>query len=398
MGVGLRAGPRSTGRAATIRITWYSNAPWAKSGYGIQTKQAIRRLKAAGHEVAVAANFGLHGTQFEWEGIPIFPGGKDKYSNDVAPGHAKLWSGQSGWVITLYDVWGLEPSYWDGLRVASWVPIDHQPVPPAVLQWCEKHLSLAWSQFGLRELERAGVQGLYVPLAIESSEYHPTDTLIRGDSPREVLGLPEDAFLVVINSANNGNYPPRKGWGEMFLAFATFAERHPDAYIYVHTDRYGNRGIDLPILATACGIPADRLVWADQYAYLNGLIEEADLAAIYTAADVYLGTSYAEGFGVPIIEAQACGTPVIVSDWTAPPELVGAGWVVPVQPMWDAPHAAFLGMPSIGGIVAALDQAYAAKGDASVSDKAIAKAAEYDADLVFETYWLPALAEMERLL
>jgi hypothetical protein len=41
------------------RILWVSNAPWAATGYGQQTAQAITRLKADGNDVAVASNYGL---------------------------------------------------------------------------------------------------------------------------------------------------------------------------------------------------------------------------------------------------------------------------------------------------------------------------------------------------
>jgi glycosyltransferase involved in cell wall biosynthesis len=379
-----------------MRLTWYSNAPWAKSGYGGQTAQVVKRLVRAGHEVAIAANYGLQGVQIEWEGIPVLPGGRDKYSNDIARGHHTVWRGD--WMITLYDVWGLEPSLWDGIRVASWTPVDHKPVPPAVAAWARNHLTLAWSRFAEAEFAKLGIASHYVPLAIETAAFRPRETLSRGGGVRELLGIPDDAFLVTINSANTGNHPPRKGWGEMLTAFATFAKSHPDAYIYVHTDRYGYMGIDLPVLATACDIPVDRLIWADQYAFINGLVPDEDLAAIYTASDVLLATAYGEGFGLPVIEAQACGTPVIVSDWTAQPELVGAGWIVPVQPLWDAPHSAWYGMPLISGIVAALEAAYASRGDSTIAARAIAKASEYDADRVFAEHWQPVLAEMERLI
>ena len=122
------------------------------------------------------------------------------------------------------------------------------------------------------------------------------------------------------------------------------------------------------------------------------------MAAIYTAADVLLGTAYGEGFGVPNIEAQACGTPVIVTDWTAMPELVGAGWIVPSQPLWDAPHSAYFGMPLIPNILGALEDAYQHKGDELRSRRAVEFAQQFDADRVFAEHWQPVLAEMERLL
>lgn len=59
---------------------------------------------------------------------------------------------------------------------------------------------------------------------------------------------------------------------------------------------------------------------------------QSELAAIYTAADIFINASFEETFGLVTIEAMACGTPVIVYNSTACPEIVkpGTGYVVPV--------------------------------------------------------------------
>jgi glycosyltransferase involved in cell wall biosynthesis len=113
------------------------------------------------------------------------------------------------------------------------------------------------------------------------------------------------------------------------------------------------------------------------------------MAAIYSQMDVLLATSYGEGFGVPTVEAQACGVPVIVSDFAASPELVGDGWKIGGQPLWDAPQKAFFHIPNVPEIVEALTQAY--NRSRGPSQKAIDFAKQYDADLVYDTQWKPTL-------
>jgi len=49
----------------------------------------------------------------------------------------------------------------------------------------------------------------------------------------------------------------------------------------------------------------------------------ADLVALYNLADLFVFPSWYEGFGIPIIEAMACGTPVIASDRYSIPEVAG---------------------------------------------------------------------------
>lgn len=54
-----------------------------------------------------------------------------------------------------------------------------------------------------------------------------------------------------------------------------------------------------------------------------GYIPHTDLPAIYNRASVFLYTSLRESFGIPLLEAMACGTPVITSNTSAIPEIAG---------------------------------------------------------------------------
>jgi len=56
---------------------------------------------------------------------------------------------------------------------------------------------------------------------------------------------------------------------------------------------------------------------------LPGFVWDEDLAAIYSAARLFTYMSFAEGFGLPPLEAMQCGIPVITSDTTSLPEVVG---------------------------------------------------------------------------
>lgn len=380
-----------------MKITWASNAPWAATGYGTQTAQMLKRLIADGHDVAVAANHGLLGKPVgdPETGALILPAGADPYGLDVLAGHHKLHSkGQPSWLITLYDVW----VYRDlpDINVASWTPVDHYPVPPKVQEWSRAHETIAMSRFGQKALAEAGITAHYAPHGIELDTWKPTPAFPDGTTPRQAWGIPDDAFLVMINAANKGNVPPRKSWGEMLSALAMVMREHDDVYVYIHSELTGVfGGVDLTILLAALHIPAERVRWPDQYANLTGLIGQEALAAYYTASDVLLATSMGEGFGIPVIEAQACGTSVIVTDFSAQPELVGAGWAVPYQPWWDFTQGSWLALPNVRAIVRSLLTAREAKGDAELRTNALAKAAEYDADKVYAEHWRPILAKLE---
>jgi glycosyltransferase involved in cell wall biosynthesis len=65
---------------------------------------------------------------------------------------------------------------------------------------------------------------------------------------------------------------------------------------------------------------------------LAGRVADEDLAALYSGATAFLFPSFCEGFGIPTLEAMQCGTPVISSNTTSMPEVIGdAGLLVPPQ-------------------------------------------------------------------
>jgi glycosyltransferase involved in cell wall biosynthesis len=378
---------------SSLRIGWNSNAPWAATGYGTQTAQVTQRMKEQGHDVAIFTNYGLEGSNTDWNGIPVYQRGADLYSNDVVPAHMHDWTMQDPKqphiLFTLYDVWVFKGPRWADWNVASWVPIDHVPAPPSVAKWCRQDFvtPIAMSQYGQAMLENVGIESLYVPHGIESV-FKPMKRH-KGITGRDFIGINNDRFVVGINAANKGVSPNRKAFGENILAFSMFAQKYDDAILYLHTDSLGALGgIKLIDLLTAVGLKEHQFKFVDPYVYRTG-IEQQTLATIYTAMDVLLATSYGEGFGIPTIEAQACGTPVIVSEFAASTELVGDGWLVDGQPLWDAPQTSWFHMPSVPKIVESLEAAY--QRGQERSQKAIDFAKTYNADAVYEKHWKPTL-------
>lgn len=381
------------------RILWASNAPFTATGYGVQTAQVVTRLVDDGHEVAIACNYGLQGAETSWNNrVKMYPTGASAYSDDILRAHAQHWMHESdlpGVVIPLFDVWALEnPTVAQIPKIAAWAPIDHQPAPPKVLSWLKRPnvLPIAMSQFASTLLRDDGIDHVYVPHAVEKV-FAPTESFADADGTRvtgrQLMGVSHDRFVVLMNAANKGRTPVRKCFGENLLAFAIFASRHPDAYLHLHTDvSAALSGIDMGELVKACGLKREQFGFVDQYLLRSNLPQQA-LAAVYSAADVLLATSAGEGFGVPVIEAQACGTPAIVSDWTAQSELTGNGWAVPVQPLWDPFQASWFATPMIASIVDALEEAYARPRGVCAASVEFARA--YDADRVFTEYWRPAL-------
>jgi len=383
-----------------VKILLHSNGPNIPTGYGTQTALLARRLRDVGHEVAISTYYGHQSGLGNWEGIPLLPCAGESYGNDLMPQHAIRWfdgDPLGGWIIPLMDVFGLIPCATQGplaqFNVAAWTPVDHHPVPPSVRQFftASSAVPIAMSVWGQDQLKTIGLDPLYAPLAIDTKIFQPVD------NAKNVCGLTDDRFVVMMNGMNKGWALHRKGFPEAFLAFGQFAKEHPDALLYVHAEQIGPfaQGINLLELAIGCGIPEHQLKFCDQYAYMNGFISQADLAAVYSAADVLLAPSRGEGFCIPLIEAQACGTPVIVTDFSAQPELVGAGWKVPGVPEWEAAQTSWVIKADVAAIIQALEFAYEERDSSENRNCAIAKAREYDADRVFAKYWTPILNELD---
>lgn len=382
-------------------ISVASNSYDSPTGYGQQVKLLIDRLVKHGVKTANLSNYGLQGMEAEIKTphgkVPHYPMGYKQYSDDVIPiwhnEFSQQFEGKKSAVLTLYDQWVYNDLKFDG-NVIAWTPLDHVTLPPAVLKFLLRHnvTPITMSPHGQRQLEKAGVESVYIPHAIDTTVMKPTDTVF-GVPTREYLDVPEDAFLVSIVAANKANgLVHRKALAEQLMAFAIFRQTHPDAYLYLHTEPspvFG--GFNIPQLLRAVGLTEEfvRILNSD----VNRVGYPAEfLAGVMTASDVGLQVSYGEGFGIPALEFQACGTRVIVSNWAASPDLAGPdSFLVDGQPFWDEPQASFYHIPNIGSIVQALTLAHGAP--RGVSKASIDFAKDFDADRVFNWYWMPFLRE-----
>lgn len=383
----------------TLRVLWCSDAPYASSGYSVETRLAARRLRD--HcDLALLATFGLHGARIDWEGLPLYPGGNDPFANDVVKAAAADW--RADIVITLKDTFVFNPQAFEGLRWVPLAPIDHEPPPSAVLERLRyAYRPIAYAPQGFRALRASGLDPLYAPHGYDPAIFHPEDKA----AARQFLGLPNDIFVVGTVAVNRGGIPSRKAWAENLQAFALFARNHPDTFYYIHTalaDNGEEGGIPIRQLAAQLGI-ADRIIPCNQDIYKAGFPDEYMLA-LYNAIDVLNAVSRGEGFGIPLLEAQACGTPGVTSDFAAHRDLNFGGWQVP-----DARghrirdfdnQGAYVFQPEPESIAERLEEAYQALSDPAERERrraaCLAGAAPYQIDRVVAEHWVPVLAELER--
>jgi glycosyltransferase involved in cell wall biosynthesis len=365
------------------RILIHSNAPWVPSGYGKQTAHLVRTLQSLGHEVVVSAFCGLTGAPMEWEGVTVLPSGQFEYGIDVLPHHIALV--RPDVTIALMDVWKLGPigSALAEHNIAAWVPVDCFPLSRLDYQFLHQFgvRPIAMSRFGEEQLRQADLDPLYAPHVVDREVFQPLEDDKRADF-REQKGL-DGKFIIGLCAANNDAV--RKGFPEQLEAFRLFHEKHPESILLVHSIARAARGLDLEQLAGGLGIEAGSIQITDTYAQLSGMFDDSLMADWYGVLDVLSSCSYAEAFGVPMVEAQACGTPVVATLGSAMTEMAKPGWRVPGERFWNHVHGAWWIRPRVDAIVRAYEKAYAQAHRRREEVQAFTEA--FDCRTTAETHW-----------
>lgn len=319
-----------------LRVLFASDALFTTTGYGKQALLAVAALHRLGVDVAFIATYGISGSHFELPelpGVKVYSGGADGFANDVIPLAYEDWKADV--LITLKDTPVFRPEVVGNLRWAPLTPVDHEPAPPQVQQMVRAAWwPIAYAPNGVRSMRSFGMNPLYVPHAYDPEVFQPGDR----QAARIALGWPKDAPIISTVAVNRGGIPSRKAWPQLFEAMGIVRQKLGDKapLWYCHTSSGEDGfegGVNLAALAHAHGV-ADRIVFPDQRAYrYAGGYDEQFIANVYRASHLLLAVSLGEGFGVPILESQACGTPAIGGRWCAVEDLL---WSEPQLTRADA--------------------------------------------------------------
>jgi glycosyltransferase involved in cell wall biosynthesis len=382
-----------------VRFTFLSNAPWTNYGYGQQAALFTPRLTAAGHPIAIIANYGHEGNAIMFNGVTVYGKSFHPWAMDVLHSHSETWRADA--LLSMFDIQVMEPAALMGTKWIPWTPVDHVTIPQIILERLQyAFYPITMSKHASAELDRLGIDYSYVPCGVDTKVFKPLP------DPREEMQLPKDKFIVGMVAANKGL---RKAFHQNIMAFAALKAKYKDCTLYLHTLDGLRNGYETSDLTAFCrtigltyGYAFDKqdpnqydVIFADQYGLALGY-DSNMMAKLYNCFDVHLQVTMGEGFGIPLIEAQACGTPVIAGDWTAMPELVFSGYTVDIkdaEPIYTDRNA-FQMLPHPAAIGEKLEAAYQHRGNPQYKAKARAAALAYDADAVTQNYWLPALAKI----
>jgi glycosyltransferase involved in cell wall biosynthesis len=216
-------------------------------------------------------------------------------------------------------------------------------------------------QFVLPEYAWRKISRLYFGLVSRGARRADAIITVSECSKRDIvklLGVPPDRIHVIGNAVDDSLHPVRDAWllasvrdrygiGQRFIlyfggfdlrknvprlieSYARLPQALRKEYQLVIAGRYQHLGH--PLFPD----PREtvRRLGLEDNVVFTGQVSERDKAAMYSSATVFAFPSLYEGFGIPVLEAMACGTPVVTSNRSALPEVAGdAGLLVdPYEP------------------------------------------------------------------
>jgi glycosyltransferase involved in cell wall biosynthesis len=288
--------------------------------------------------------------------------------------------------------------------------IDHSPVSTGITSVMKNALRvIAVSRFGQNELQLHGTHSEYIPHWIDLNTYKPLPE--HRKEIRDLFCIPQDAFTIGIIAMNRS----RKMIAHQLRGVKRFTEMYPHikTKVWLHTDVFPRQAMEPGNMTGDSGVnllPEIRdlglekiIMFPDANTLARGLPEsvptygpnDLDMVKLYNAIDVNLLATGGEGAGLPYIEAAACGTPSIGTNYAAAPEYVGPGYIVPAKDyiILNTPGTRY-SIPDIDGIADALYMAY--NSDRQKMTKRLLRHAEnYGAESVVKKYLKPFIDDIE---
>ena len=264
-------------------------------------------------------------------------------------GPAPLRRLEVGHAHNLKEPWVFSNIYRYAINFVPYAIIDHSPVSPSITSRLHTAFRvLVPSRFAQRELKAAGIENVaYLPHGVRTDLYKPLEGH-KEDCKRQWFLEPDDFTVLMVTMNRSRKMNPRA-----FRGYKRFLELNPDvkSHLIFWGDMHPRPGgeategaiglgvsdVGVSLLPEVMGLGLGEAIrWPDRSMIAEGVPEWAgddyvggwDMVKLYNAADVLLFCTGGEGFGLPLIESQSCGVPVVATDYAAAPEQVGAGLTV----------------------------------------------------------------------
>lgn len=403
----------------TLRILWLSDKIYGGySAYSKVTYESCTRLAKLGHKVAhiPMSRANLMGKHVH-DGVFVYRSGNDPWGEDVALNHYVDW--RADMLITLKEPWAFNTIQNYAINFVPYAIIDHSPVSASITSRLHTAFKvLVPSRFAQRELKTAGIDNtVYMPHGVRTDLYRPLEGH-KEDCKKQWFLDPDDFTVLMVTMNRIRKMNPRA-----FRGYKRFLELNPDVKSHLlfwgdMQPRPGGEATEGPIGLGVSDVGVNLLPevmslglgepirWPDRSLIAEGVPEWSgddyvggwDMVKLYNAADVLLFCTGGEGFGLPLIEAQACGVPVVTTDYAAGPEQVGEGLTVKADDyeIINTPGVR-RALTSIDGMAEALTKIMNANRD-KMARRARRFAERYSWENVIDRYYKPFLEAAEEEL
>lgn len=181
---------------------------------------------------------------------------------------------------------------------------------------------VTYSKFGQEILRKQNHDVDMIYHGVDTSIYFP-EKIERVKQFRKIQKIDKKFCVLWVGRPN-----PRKNIVQSLAAFEQFAKDKNDVVMYMHTDIFDPIRGRLDIQEQVMTRPGlwNKIIITDwnSFSYVEGLPVE-QMRLFYSMADCFFTTHGGEGFGLPMLEAMACGTPVVGTDYTSTRELLTDG-------------------------------------------------------------------------
>jgi glycosyltransferase involved in cell wall biosynthesis len=370
------------------RILFCNEASYLSTGYGVYGMEVLKRLHDTGkYELAELASYGdvsdpsdHRWEEVPWKFYPVMPNRNNQLEVNEYTSR----------VINEFGCWKFEQTcvdfkpdiVWD---IRDWWMFEYQERSPfrPFYHWCimptvdaipqdEAWLATfssanavsSYSDWGLDVLKKQGIRT--IPSAPPGADFETFKPVPDKRVHKSQMGLPEDALVIGTIMRNQ----KRKLYPDLINSFAKFLREAPTAlakrtYLYLHVN-YPDIGWDIPRLIKSAGVGSRTVFtynchncgisfpsfYMDAKAFcrrcgkhaatlpttLHGVARNV-LANALNFMDVFVQYANSEGFGMPQVEAAACGVPVFSVDYSAMSDVVRKIKGTPINGLALVPEA-----------------------------------------------------------
>jgi len=350
------------------RILFVTESHELASGFGTYAKKVIPKIYATGkYEIAqlvcYASPESFKNTEWLMYGCAPMKGEDEyakQYNNPLVQWgvgrfeHACL-DFKPDIVVCWRDPW-MDSYIADSpfLPFFNWIWMPTVDSYPQKLDWIYNYFNrcdrlIGYSEFGIRALSKQ-TKGRVAPTSIAPPGTNPSifNIIPNKTEHKKSFGLPEDSYIVGTLMRNQ----KRKMFPELMRGFKEFSERtDKNAFLYLHTSYPEKSGWNLTSLMHEFDLGSRLLttykckfcnkfsvdIYRDAISTCNHCgqyscvmpsvtygVDREDLSKIYNLMDIYVQYAICEGFGMPQVEAAACGVPIASVNYSAMEDVVAA--------------------------------------------------------------------------